>query len=205
MPYHDVYDTACVMVTVTVICLSLCGCMLINNNSVWGHRTYTLFGILSLAFIMLIIVTVMITIALVYFQLTVEDYRWWWRAFLSGAYVLLSLFTVSTRSSHITPYHSLFDLCCTNRSTGVFMYFYAAFYYTKRSEMDGALQATFFFGYMLAVCYFLSSYHISSPSFVCDHYHLQIIGIICICINVGCSELLDSREVRSSYILLHQG
>jgi hypothetical protein len=63
--------------------------------SVWGHRTYTLFGILSLAFIMLIIVTVMITIALVYFQLAVEDYRWWWRAFLSGAYVICHIMLTS--------------------------------------------------------------------------------------------------------------
>jgi len=91
--------------------------------SVWGHRVYTLFGILSIAFVMLIIVTAFITIALTYFQLAVEDYGWWWRAFLSGS------------------------------ATGVFMYFYAAFYFMYRSEMNGSLQAVFFFGYMLAVSY----------------------------------------------------
>lgn len=91
--------------------------------SVWGHRVYTLFGILSLAFVMLIIVTAFITVALTYFQLASEDYRWWWRSFLSGS------------------------------STGVFMYAYAWFYYSYRSEMSGSLQGVFFFGYMLAVSY----------------------------------------------------
>jgi len=91
--------------------------------SVWGHRVYTLFGILSLAFIMLVIVNAFITVSLTYFQLALEDYRWWWRSFLSGA------------------------------STGLFVYGYAVFYYMYRSEMTGLLQAAFFFGYMLMVSY----------------------------------------------------
>jgi hypothetical protein len=37
-------------------------------NSIWGHKIYTLFGILFLAFTMLFIVTSFITIALIYFQ-----------------------------------------------------------------------------------------------------------------------------------------
>jgi hypothetical protein len=91
--------------------------------SVWGHRVYSLFGILSLAFVMMILVTAFITVALVYFQLASEDYHWWWRAFLAGG------------------------------STGIFMYAYAIFYYTNRSEMSGVLQAVFFFGYMMMISY----------------------------------------------------
>merc|ERR1719163_1623911 len=52
--------------------------------SVWGHKIYTLFGILFLACIMLFIVTSFITVALVYFQLAREGHRWWWRSFFSG-------------------------------------------------------------------------------------------------------------------------
>merc|ERR1712185_429607 len=52
--------------------------------SVWGHKIYTLFGILFIAFIMLFIVTSFITVALIYFQLAREDHRWWWRSFFSG-------------------------------------------------------------------------------------------------------------------------
>jgi hypothetical protein len=40
--------------------------------SIWGHKIYTLFGILFIAFLMLIIVTSFITIALLYFQLARE-------------------------------------------------------------------------------------------------------------------------------------
>lgn len=91
--------------------------------SVWGHRVYTLFEILFLAFIMLIFVTCAISVALTYFQLAAEDYHWWWRSFLSGF------------------------------STGVFMYFYGIFYFNFRSEMFGFLQAAFFFGYFGMISY----------------------------------------------------
>jgi Endomembrane protein 70 len=45
---------------------------------------YTIWSILFIVFIILIIVTAFITIALTYFQLAVEDHRWWWRSFLCG-------------------------------------------------------------------------------------------------------------------------
>ena len=49
----------------------------------WGHEQYTLYGILFVVYIILLSVTVCISIALTYFQLSSEDYRWWWRSFLS--------------------------------------------------------------------------------------------------------------------------
>jgi hypothetical protein len=93
-------------------------------NSVWGHHQYTLYGVLFLVFLILIIVTACITIALTYFQLSMEDYNWWWRSFVSGG------------------------------STGLFIFIYSMFYYLYRSKMSGLLQGGFFFGYMSAVCYF---------------------------------------------------
>ena len=45
---------------------------------------YTIWSILFIVFIILIIVTAFITVALTYFQLAVEDHRWWWRSFLCG-------------------------------------------------------------------------------------------------------------------------
>ena len=49
---------------------------LLARRSVWGHKVYTIYSILSLVFVILIIVTAFITIALTYFQLAVEDHRW---------------------------------------------------------------------------------------------------------------------------------
>jgi hypothetical protein len=37
-----------------------------------------------LVFVILVIVTACITIALTYFQLSMEDYNWWWRSYISG-------------------------------------------------------------------------------------------------------------------------
>ena len=39
------------------------------------------------------------------------------------------------------------------RSTGVFVFLYALFYYCKRSKMSGMLQTIEFFGYTLLACY----------------------------------------------------
>lgn len=91
--------------------------------AIWGHKIYTLFGILYLAFIMLVIVTSFITIALLYFQLTREDHRWWWRVFFNGG------------------------------ATGLFIFGYSFFYFFHRSNMDGLLQISFYFGYTGIVSY----------------------------------------------------
>lgn len=91
--------------------------------SVWGHKVYTLYGVLFLAFALLTVVTSFIVIALTYFQLASEDYRWWWRSFLSGGMV------------------------------GVFIYAYCFFYYFNHSGMTGFLQTSFYFGYMANVAF----------------------------------------------------
>jgi len=93
-------------------------------SSVWGRSTYQLYGILFIVAIILIIVTACITVALTYFQLSMEDHRWWWSSFLSGG------------------------------STGLFIYIYSIFYYIYRSRMSGFLQASFYFSYMGLVCFF---------------------------------------------------
>lgn len=56
-------------------------------SSVWGHSSYQLFGILFIVAVILLIVTACITVALTYFQLSMEDHRWWWSSFLNGGYV----------------------------------------------------------------------------------------------------------------------
>lgn len=91
--------------------------------SVWGHKVYIIWSILFIVYIILMIVTAFITIALTYFQLAVEDHQWWWRSFLCGG------------------------------STGMFVYGYCFYYYFARSDMSGLMQTSFFFGYMLMVCF----------------------------------------------------
>jgi len=52
--------------------------------TVWGREAYTLYGILLVVFVILISVTACISVALTYFQLSTEDYRWWWRSIFSS-------------------------------------------------------------------------------------------------------------------------
>jgi hypothetical protein len=91
--------------------------------SMWGHQIYTLFGILLLAFILLVIVTSFITVALLYFQLAREDHRWWWASYINGG------------------------------MTGIFIYVYSFYYYSHRSGMSGLLQSSFYFGYMAVISF----------------------------------------------------
>ena len=91
--------------------------------SMWGHQIYTLFGILFLAFILLVIVTSFITVALLYFQLSREDHRWWWATYINGG------------------------------MTGLFIFVYSFYYYFHRSEMSGMLQGSFYFGYMSVISF----------------------------------------------------
>jgi len=95
-------------------------------DAIWAFADYQLWGILIVVFFILIIVTCCISISLTYFQLSNEDYRWWWHSYLNGA------------------------------STGIYIYLYAMFYFAFKSEMQGFLQVIFYFGYSFIICYFFS-------------------------------------------------
>lgn len=53
-------------------------------TAVWLNRYYYVFGFLALVFIILVLTCAELTIVMVYFQLSAEDYRWWWRSFLTS-------------------------------------------------------------------------------------------------------------------------
>ena len=55
--------------------------------TIWGREMYTLYGILFVVFGILLSVTACISVALTYFQLSNEDYRWWWRSIFSAGWV----------------------------------------------------------------------------------------------------------------------
>ena len=90
--------------------------------SVWGQKLYSLYGILLLVFIIMVIVTAFVTIALTYFQLAIEDHRWWWRSVNNGGI------------------------------TGLYIFLYCFYYFMFKARMHGFLQTSFFFGYMGVVC-----------------------------------------------------
>eukprot|EP00448_Togula_jolla_P019785 CAMPEP_0170577648 /NCGR_PEP_ID=MMETSP0224-20130122/5042_1 /TAXON_ID=285029 /ORGANISM="Togula jolla, Strain CCCM 725" /LENGTH=625 /DNA_ID=CAMNT_0010900579 /DNA_START=124 /DNA_END=2001 /DNA_ORIENTATION=- len=64
-------------------------------SSIWQHQFYYVFGFLALVMVILVITCAEVSIALIYFQLTAEDYRWWWRSFFSSGSSGLMLFAYS--------------------------------------------------------------------------------------------------------------
>ena len=53
-------------------------------SALWLHQIYYIFGFLFLVMIVLVATCAEISILLCYFQLCGEDYRWWWRSFMTS-------------------------------------------------------------------------------------------------------------------------
>ncbi|SNX84730.1 related to endosomal protein EMP70 precursor [Melanopsichium pennsylvanicum] len=71
-------------------------------NSMFGTKIYYAFGFLALAFIITATTAATVTILFAYFHLCAEDYRWQWRAFMTGGsgaiwFVAYGLFFWATR------------------------------------------------------------------------------------------------------------
>eukprot|EP00931_Biecheleriopsis_adriatica_P105982 TRINITY_DN804_c0_g1_i1.p1 TRINITY_DN804_c0_g1~~TRINITY_DN804_c0_g1_i1.p1 ORF type:complete len:628 (+),score=125.06 TRINITY_DN804_c0_g1_i1:77-1960(+) len=91
-------------------------------SSIWQHQFYYLFGFLALVLVILLITCAEISMALTYFQLTAEDYNWWWRSFLSCA------------------------------SSAFYVFAYAIMYFTTRLQIEKTVSAMLYFGYMAMIC-----------------------------------------------------
>merc|ERR1719424_2373536 len=119
------------------ICMSLVGGLLpfgavftelfFIMSSLWQHQFYYLFGFLALVLLILIITCAEISIALTYFQLTSENYHWWWRSFFSSA------------------------------SSALYVFLYSILYFTSRLQIEKAVPTLVYFGYMalLSLVFFL--------------------------------------------------
>merc|ERR1719217_366951 len=96
-------------------------------SSLWQHQFYYLFGFLALVLVILIVTCAEISIALTYFQLTSEDYHWWWRSFFASA------------------------------SSAVYVFLYSILYFSSRLQIDKPVSTMLYFGYMsiISMMFFL--------------------------------------------------
>lgn len=53
-------------------------------KSIWQQELYFVVGFMTAVFLILLITCSELSLVLCYFQLSTEDYHWWWRSFLSG-------------------------------------------------------------------------------------------------------------------------
>merc|ERR1712110_629188 len=96
-------------------------------SSLWQHQFYYLFGFLALVLIILIITCAEISIALTYFQLTSEDYNWWWRSFFSSG------------------------------TSALYVFLYSILYFSSRLKIERFVPTLVYFGYMsiISIIFFL--------------------------------------------------
>ncbi|KAJ8612565.1 hypothetical protein CTAYLR_007198 [Chrysophaeum taylorii] len=83
-------------------------------SSMWMDQFYYVFGFTFLVFLILCVTCAEITMVLLYFQLCAEDYRWWWRTFL------------------------------TSGSTALYVFLYSAFYFSKLESNMPVTYALYF-------------------------------------------------------------
>ncbi|CDU25704.1 related to endosomal protein EMP70 precursor [Sporisorium scitamineum] len=87
-------------------------------NSMFGTKIYYAFGFLALAFIITATTAATVTILFAYFHLCAEDYRWHWRAFMTGG------------------------------SGAIWFFAYGLFFWATRLELPGFANKVLFLGYL---------------------------------------------------------
>eukprot|EP00927_Polykrikos_kofoidii_P055467 TRINITY_DN49717_c0_g1_i1.p1 TRINITY_DN49717_c0_g1~~TRINITY_DN49717_c0_g1_i1.p1 ORF type:complete len:653 (-),score=106.61 TRINITY_DN49717_c0_g1_i1:194-2083(-) len=92
-------------------------------SSIWQHQFYYLFGFLMLVIVILVVTCAEISVTLTYFQLTNEDYNWFWRSFFASA------------------------------SSSIYVFMYSCLYYFTRLQIGHYVGAMLYFGYMFIVSY----------------------------------------------------
>eukprot|EP00903_Cladosiphon_okamuranus_P019925 g18312.t1 len=117
-------------------------------SALWLHQIYYVFGFLYVVFFILIATCAEITMVMCYFQLCNEDYRWWWRAFLSAG------------------------------SSAGYLFVYSVWYFYSKLDISGFVSTSLYFGYMfvIALTFFLLTG--SSGFFACFWFVRKIYSAI---------------------------
>jgi len=77
-------------------------------SSIWMNQYYYVFGFTFVVFLILVITCAEITMVLCYFQLCTEDYRWWWRSFLTSGSTAMYVFAYScVYYTRLEPTHAV--------------------------------------------------------------------------------------------------
>jgi len=117
-------------------------------SALWLHQIYYIFGFLFLVMIVLVATCAEIAILLCYFQLCNEDYRWWWRSFL------------------------------TSGACAGYMVLYAVWYNLTELDMTGFVPLMLYFGYMSIISFTFFLITGTIGYFACFWFNYKIYGSI---------------------------
>ncbi|KAH6563595.1 hypothetical protein BASA61_006135 [Batrachochytrium salamandrivorans] len=113
---------------------------------IWkSHHVHYLFGCLIIVATLLVLTCIEVSVVITYLTLSAEDYRWQWRAFMTGG------------------------------SAGIYVLFYLLSYYAYNFDVDSSIPGMMFFAYSLIGCFIFSMCtgtvgYLSSLVFVCHIY-----------------------------------
>lgn len=102
---------------------AVCIEMFFIMSAMWLHQYYFVFGFLFIVLLILVATCAEITIVMCYFQLCNEDYRWWWRSYLSAG------------------------------SSGVYLFIYSIWYFVSKLNINGFVPTVLYFFYMAMVSF----------------------------------------------------
>jgi transmembrane 9 superfamily protein 3 len=88
----------------------------------WGYKVYYVYELMLVVLAILTVVTACVAVVATYVLLSLEEHRWHWPAFASGA------------------------------SVALWVFLYAAYYFVFQTRMHGYVQTSFFFGYTGLAC-----------------------------------------------------
>lgn len=117
-------------------------------SAMWLHQIYFVFGFLFIVLAILIVTCAEITIVMCYFQLCNEDYRWWWRSFLSAG------------------------------SSGLYLFLYSIWYFMSKLTITGVIPTTLYFAYMGMISLTFALLTGSIGFFACLWFVCRIYGAI---------------------------
>jgi transmembrane 9 superfamily protein 2/4 len=128
------------------------GCIFIQLffilNSIWSSQMYYMFGFLFLVFVILVITCSETTILLCYFHLCSEDYRWWWRSFLTSGF------------------------------TAFYLFLYCLHYFLTKLNIEGAASTLLYFGYTLIMVFLFFLLTGTIGFFACFWFTRQIYSVV---------------------------
>jgi transmembrane 9 superfamily protein 2/4 len=114
----------------------------------YSLQLYFVFGFLFIVLIILVATCAEITIVMCYFQLCNEDYRWWWRSYLSAG------------------------------SSGGYLFLYSMWYFFSKLSIEGLVPSVLYFSYMgmISITFFILTGSIGF--FACLWFVRRIYGAI---------------------------
>lgn len=91
-------------------------------NSLWFSRTYYVPGFICLVFVILLLTCSLVSVLMCYFHLCTENYKWWWRSFL------------------------------TSGASALYVFMYAVLYFYTRLELADFTSTLLYFGWISVIC-----------------------------------------------------